>query len=399
MKSLGSLLVVSDRYPHAYDAQSSSFVKSQVDCIKNNFDKVYVISLTPIVPKFLTKFLITNPRWVKDAYAQDYEYDNVTVYFVRYFTLPLEFFRGKKGIAAFREVHKIIENNNINFNLIHAHFTYPSGYVSAKLKKIYNKPVVLTVHEDRNWFLKEINNRNAVYSWHNANKIIRVNKGDLKEFHRSGIDESKLMSLPNGFFPNLFKPIDSSSARIELGLPVDKKIILNIANLEEHKGQRYLIESMKNILVTHSDVMLYIVGQGSLRHDLQMLIDMNGLQNKIILAGGNKPAEEIPLWMNACDVFVLSSLSESFGIVQIEAMACGKPVVATRNGGSEEIIINEKLGILTEPKDVCGMEKAILKALDTKWYQEYIIKYSMNFIWDIIAERIVEVYGEILQIE
>ena len=291
MKSLRSLLVVSDRYPHAHDAQSSSFVKSQVDCIKNNFDRIYVISLTPIVPKFLTKFSFINPRWKRDAYAQEYRYDNVSVYFARYFTLPFEFIKEKRGDVAFRATYKILKNNMIEFDLIHAHFTYPSGYVSAKLKKVYNRPVVLTVHEDREWFLKEINNRNTVYTWYNTDKIIRVNKGDLKEFRRSGIDRSKLIHLPNGFSPDVFKPTESSSARIELGLPVGKNIILNIANLEDHKGQRYLIESMKRVLITHQNVMLYIVGQGSLKRDLQLLIDANGLQKNVILAGGNKPAE------------------------------------------------------------------------------------------------------------
>ncbi len=86
--------------------------------------------------------------------------------------------------------------------------------------------------------------------------------------------------------------------------------------------------------------------------------------------------------MNACNVFVLPSLSESFGIVQIEAMACGKPVVATYNGGSEEVVINKKLGILVEPKDVGGLATAILKALDTEWDKEYILNYAEQFTWD-----------------
>ena len=119
--------------------------------------------------------------------------------------------------------------------------------------------------------------------------------------------------------------------------------------------------------------------------------------DNIVLAGGNKPSKEIPLWMNACDVFVLPSLSESFGIVQIEAIACGKPVVATYNGGSEEVITNEKLGILVEPEDADGLAKAILKALDTKWDKNYILNYAEQFTWDKIAEKIREVCDEVLK--
>jgi glycosyltransferase involved in cell wall biosynthesis len=216
------------------------------------------------------------------------------------------------------------------------------------------------------------------------------------EFKRLLIDESKLMFLPNGYSQDLFFPMDSNNARIKLKLPLDKTILVNIASLEAYKGQKYLIEAMKKVLVIRQDIMLYIVGQGSLENSLQSLINKYGLQDNVILAGGNKPRTEIALWMNACDLFVLPSLSESFGIVQIEAMACGKPVVATRNGGSEEIVVADKLGILVEPKDTEGLLQAILRALEAVWDAEYIQEYAKRFTWEGIAKRIVGVYEEVL---
>jgi len=392
------LLIISDRYPHEKDTISSSFVKSQVDCLKNYVAHVDVIALTPFVPRFLSQFSFMNPRWRRDAFAQDYEYDNVSVFFARYFTLPFEFSRRRRGDKAFKVVEKIIRRKKMNFDLIHAHFTYPSGYVGARLKENHKKPVILTVHEERDGFLKEIfsNNRNIIYTWNFVDKIIRVNEKDLMEFKRLQIDKSKLLFLPNGYSQDLFLPMDSNNARIKLKLPLDRTILVNIASLEAYKGQKYLIEAMKKILVIRQDIMLYIVGQGSLENSLQSLINKYGLQNNVILAGGNKPREEIPLWMNACDVFVLPSLSESFGIVQIEAMACGKPVVATRNGGSEGIIINEKLGILVEPGDSEGLAKAIHRSLDIEWDDEFIRDYARQFTWDGIAKGIVGVYKEVL---
>ena len=393
-----NLLIISDRYPHEKDTISSSFVKSQVDCLKNYVAHVDVIALTPFVPRFLSQFSFMNPRWRRDAFAQDYEYDNVSVFFARYFTLPFEFSRRRRGDKAFKVIEKIIRRKKMNFDLIHAHFTYPSGYVGARLKENHKKPVIITVHEERDGFLKEIfsNNRNIIYTWNFVDKIIRVNEKDLMEFKRLQIDKSKLLFLPNGYSQDLFLPMDSNNARIKLKLPLDRTILVNIASLEAYKGQKYLIEAMKKILVIRQDIMLYILGQGSLENSLQSLINKYGLQNNVILAGGNKPREEIPLWMNACDVFVLPSLSESFGIVQIEAMACGKPVVATRNGGSEGIIINEKLGILVGPKDSDGLAKAILVALETEWDDEFIRDYARQFAWDGIAKRIVGVYKEVL---
>jgi glycosyltransferase involved in cell wall biosynthesis len=315
--------------------------------------------------------------------------------------LPFDFVKERKGEFAYKVAKKIIEREKMDFDLVHAHFTWPSGYVGAKLKAIYKKPLVLTVHEEREGFLNEISSgdKKLIYSWRNADKIIRVNKRDLKEFEKIGIDKSKLLSIPNGFCSDFFKPMNINIARKELGLPRDKKILLNIANLEEYKGQKYLVAAMGNVLAKRKDVVLYIVGQGSLKDSLQSLINKYRLEDNIILAGGNKPSWEIPLWMNACDVFVLPSLSEGNPTVMFECLGCGKPFVGTRVGGIPEIIINEKLGILVEPKDADALANVILKALDKEWNKEFILNYAEQYTWDIIAEKIMEVYDEVTKKE
>jgi glycosyltransferase involved in cell wall biosynthesis len=338
-----------------------------------------------------------NPRWKRDAFAQDYKYDNVEVYFTKYISTPFKLLMNMKGRAALKIANKIIADNNIQFDMIHAHFTYPSGYVGVKLKEIYKKPIILTVHENRDWFLREVqsNDRDLIYTWENADKIIRVNKRDLGEFSRFGLDKSKLSCIPNGYPSELFKPMSPNYARKKLGLPNDKIILVNIANLEEYKGQKYLIYAIKNILAIRQDIVLYIVGQGSLENQLRSLIDANGLQKNVVLAGGNKPTEEIPLWMNACDIFVLSSLSEGNPTVMFEALGCGKPFVGTNVGGIPEIIIDEKLGILVEPKDAECLSNAILQSIDAKWDSEYIHDYAKQFTWDAIVKRLLEHYGDV----
>jgi glycosyltransferase involved in cell wall biosynthesis len=112
------------------------------------------------------------------------------------------------------------------------------------------------------------------------------------------------------------------------------------------------------------------------------------------LAGG-RPHNEIPIWMNACDVFVLPSLRESFGVVQIEAMACGKPVVATYNGGSEEIITSEDYGLLCESANPKALAEKILIAFDKEWDGETIRRYAEQFRWETIIEEIVAIYKSI----
>ena len=101
---------------------------------------------------------------------------------------------------------------------------------------------------------------------------------------------------------------------------------------------------------------------------------------------------------DATNLFVLPSLSLSIGVVQIEAMACGVPVVATRNGGSEEIIISEDYGLLCEPANPEDLAEKILIALEKEWDREKIRKYAEQFTWDNIAKKVVEVYEEVLKV-
>lgn len=393
-----NLLIISDRYPHGADSISSSFVKSQVDCLKNYFNTIYVIALVPSIPKFLSHYNFIKPRWRRDALAQDYNYENVEVYFAKHLTVPFDFSIKKSGDKALKKANSIIKNNRLEFDIIHSHFTYPSGYVGSKLKDIYQKPAVLTVHENRDWFLKEISSDNdkLLFTWKNSDKIIRVNKIDLREFTKIGIDKSKLSYIPNGYESSLFYPKDITAARERLNLRKNKIILLNIASLETYKGQKYLVEAMRDVLNVRDDVMLYIVGQGSLEKSLQSSIDKYRLSNSIILAGGNKPREEIPAWVNACDLFVLPSLSEGNPTVMFETLGCGKPFLGTDVGGIPEIITDSRLGLIVEPKDINGLSQAIFKAINTEWDREFISSYANQFTWDNIANKILVVYDELL---
>ncbi|PAV14116.1 glycosyl transferase family 1 [Methanosarcina spelaei] len=380
-----NLLVITPSYPN-YDNTyiREIFVKTQLDALKKYFNQIFVIC--PV--------LYSNKLFDKDKLCSNYSYDNVVVYYPRCYYIPIFCFKKILIDNRLKVVEKLIKKENIDFDIIHAHFTWPSAYIGVKLKKRFGTPVVVTIHENTGWFHKEVNINHPLlnYAWKNADALIRVNKKDvsvLKKFNENSF------SIPNGF-SSKFEPLNQKECRESLGLSQNVKILFTLGWLIERKGFNYLIEAMDIILKERKNVCCFIGGSGKLKDKLQRQINDLKLEKYVKLIGFI-PDEALPLWMNACDIFVLPSLSESFGVVLIEAMACGKPVITTYNGGSEEVVISEDYGYLIEPKKSKKLAQKILFALDQSWDSIKIINYSELFSWDIIAEKIIEVYSDVLK--
>ena len=210
-----------------------------------------------------------------------------------------------------------------------------------------------------------------------------------------GVNSKKIDIVSNGYDGLLFYPMDSNECKKKLNLPIDKKIILNVANLLEEKGQIYLIKGMKYVVSQNTDVLCLIIGEGKLKADFEQEIKMSGLENYVKLLG-SKAHDEIPYWMNACDIFILPSLIESFGLAQIEAMGCGKPIIATYNGGSEEIIACKEYGFLCETANAKLLAENILLAMNMEFDTNKIQMDATKFKWDNVSGQIKKLYEEVL---
>nr|WP_228359813.1 glycosyltransferase family 4 protein [Thermococcus sibiricus] len=304
------------------------------------------------------------------------------------------------GDKLFRRYSIFIQQNKIEFDLIHAHFTWPSGYAAAKLSKEFSVPLVITGHgydiyelpfRGREWFKK------VKFALDSADHIVTVSKSNFTILTtKLDIPEDKISVIPNGFNSHKFRPMDKLLVREQLNLPRDKKIILNVANLVPVKGQSYLIEAMEKVVSHRKDVMLIIVGDGPLKKELEIQIKKLNLENYVMLAGA-KPHSEILLWMNAADLFVLPSLSEGNPTVMFEALGVGLPFVGTAVGGVPEIIVSEDYGLLCPPADPECLAEKILKALEKEWDREKIRKYAEQFTWENIAKETLKVYGVVLK--
>lgn len=385
MMALKNLLVITNNFPNISDTYVADiFVKEQLKYLKDNFDNVYVISPVAYGMEFVRK-----------AQFEDYSFDNVHVFFPKYLNLPF-FYKYRKEFWVKLEAHavfKLLKEQNIKFDIIHAHFTWPSGAVAVELKKMSEVPVVITEHTS-NTFQKAIDRKDPIFihSWQMSDAIIRVKQGDISLMGDVGVHLDKVYHIPNGYDQKKFFALDKQLCRDKLGLPRDNKIIVNVGNLYgDVKGHFYLIEAMEKVVSKRDDVLCYIVGDGILREKLEKQISSSNLQNYVKIVG-SKPHHEIPLWMNACDIFVLPSLNEGNPTVLVECLGCGKPFVGTSVGGVPEIITSDDFGFLVEPGDSLDLAEKIESSLDINWDENKIINYAECYRWENIAEHISDIY-------
>ena len=155
----------------------------------------------------------------------------------------------------------------------------------------------------------------------------------------------------------------------------NKKIILVIGRLVKFKGFQIVIEAMKEI----DNAILLIIGDGPLKNDFEKYIEENNIKEKVVLLGAISDEKIKNNYIKACDIFILSSIrkSESFGIVQLEAMRLGKPIINTKLGtGVNYVSINGETGLTVEPKDSKELSRAINKLLQDDNLRENFGKSS-----------------------
>ena len=146
----------------------------------------------------------------------------------------------------------------------------------------------------------------------------------------------------------------------ELWLPHQAPIVGNVAALVPHKGQRHLIEAAALVLPQVPDARFVIAGEGELRPALERQIKEHHLEKHVLLAGFRPDVLSVH---KAFDIFVMSSVTEGLGTSLLDAMACGKPIVATTAGGIPEVVVDGETGFLVPPRDHEAMAAAIVRLL------------------------------------
>jgi glycosyltransferase involved in cell wall biosynthesis len=175
-----------------------------------------------------------------------------------------------------------------------------------------------------------------------------------------GVPASRVVVVHEGIDLGHVEAAPAANLHAELWLPHHAPIVGNVAALVPHKGQRHLIEAAGLVLKKMPDARFVIAGEGELRESLARQIRDHHLEKHVFLVGFRPDVLSVH---KAFDVFVMSSVTEGLGTSLLDAMACGKPIVATTAGGMPEVVRNGETGLLVPPRDHEAMAAAILKLL------------------------------------
>ena len=381
------------------------WIKDPIELMAKEFNHVYVLvwhkPIADILDMFSSDLLIKLENLIfKEShkiYTKKYKFDikglpeNVTVLPVNPFYLPISFWRDRIGEQHYKQVEKVIKENNIKFDIVHSHIIWSAGYVGMKLKEKYNVPLIVTGHGRdvyKRPYESKLRMSNTKKILQSADRVLTVSNFMAKEI--KNISDKDAQVIPNGFVSSKFSILDKVLCRKELGLNISDKMVVSVGHIEPIKGYKYLVEASREIITKCPNLKVILIGNGPDKLVLEELVDSYGLKDNYIFTG-NVPNDRISTYLNAADLFVLPSLGEGNPTVMFESLACGLPFIGTRVGGIPEII-NDNCGIVIEPKDVKGLSEALLEGLNRNWDKEIIRTYAMQFEWSNITKRILEVY-------
>jgi len=294
----------------------------------------------------------------------------------------------------FNVVHSLTKFRDMD--IVHVQWPIPNGLGALFLKKLYGIPYINTIHGEEVYLSKRYHMVFA-FKWivNNAKKTITNSSATRDSCLKAGLDGDKIQVIPFGVDTSFFKPLKLPKNENEFQ-------ILSVGYLIERKGYKYLIKAMKDVLNENINVRLKIVGSGPLEYNLQNIIRELKLENEVKIMKNVSDQELLHLY-NSSDLFVLPSIidsqgnTEGLGVVLLEAMACGLPVIGSDVGGIPDIIIQGKSGILVKEKDVSDLSDNIIKMLKDDILRNRLAEFSIKmvdekFSWKIVSGNYITVY-------
>ncbi len=380
-----NVIVLTPWYPSINNPGYGIFVREQTKALVENTDVIPSVLFYDASSNFSLRNLI---KLFKNKTSIN-EFDNFKVYNQKGIHLPLKLSISRKiWIYKHVKMFKMYLKDNKTPAIIHAH-TYWGGLIALEIKKRYGIPYIVTEHSSS--LVSTVNIRNLkiisrVYD--EAEHLIAV--GASLANVMVGLTDTPIEIIPNSINTSFFKPesIEKTCEEIVISI-IGGLIPIKQINL-----------AIKSIYIIHNqgfNIFLNIIGEGPIRKELEDLI-LNYDATNYIKILGYKNRNEVKQILNESDLYLHTSKHETFGIVLIEAMSMGLPVVSTKSGGPE-YFVTEDVGIIIASNTPEAIAEGIRSVIENKdqYISENIRKYVVNnFSDDVISERIIKLYNSIV---
>jgi len=299
-------------------------------------------------------------------------------------------------------------SRKVDFDVVHVH-DWLTGFAGISFKHQMQKPLVSTIHGTEIGRAQGLHNPDSLtidgiewWTTYEANKII-VTSASMKaeiqgHFH---LPPEKIEIVPNGIDTKRYNAsVDQSAIKGRYGVHPDEKLVLCVGRLVPQKGIEYLIRAVSRIAERYPEAKFIIVGEGWLRGHLEYIARSTGYQWKITFTGWI-PDQELVALLNSADALVVPSIYEPFGIVALEGMAAGVPVVASDVGGLAEIVEHEHTGILAYSRSPESIAWAVGRVLSDPDHSKEMAQNAQQMVqktysWEAIAIRTTKIYKEVV---
>lgn len=262
-------------------------------------------------------------------------------------------------------------------------WAYPDGFASVSLARWLGIPCVVKLHGSDIDVVAKMKGpqKRLRRALPRASRIVAVSRSLAREAHALGVREDRIDVVYNGIDRDLFRLRDRASARRELHLDPDAPLVLFVGRVEREKGVLELIEAMRHVRASIPTAKLALVGDGSERAAL-------ATSPGDCTAPGARPLQEVPVWMAAADVVCLPSWHEGTPNVILEALACGRRVVASDVGGIPDLITNEQLGRLVPARNAARLATALVSVLSESYSAANVNRLGAGVSWEESAAQL-----------
>jgi phosphatidylinositol alpha-1,6-mannosyltransferase len=288
--------------------------------------------------------------------------------------------------------------------VIHAGRVLPEGLVGWLIARITGKPVVIYAHgEEITTWLHTGKFQAMRFAYRHADRLVANSEFTREELLKLGVKAEKITLISPGVDVTRFKPgLPAMHLRASIGVSTEKKLILSVGRLSRRKGFDQVIQALPMLLERGIEVHYAIVGIGEDHDYLQSLARQYDVSQRVHLLGHVLP-HELPLWYNACDVFAMPNRTidgdtEGFGMVFLEAAACGKAAVAGNAGGTGAAVVDGMTGYRVRGEDPVQIADVLARLLREEDLRRRLSQAGHeralhDFSWDAVAAKTAPLLG------